>query len=378
MDGPLVGGIPVSGGPTRLGVVGAGVLGLTVVRAAAVASPELTVLVRPGTLARRFAAVEDGLALDVERGRLDPATAAAVLRRLRVTEDPGDLADVDVVIESTPEDVAGKQAVVAVLEQVVRATTVIASTTSSIPAGVLAAGARRPERFAVAHYIWPAHRVSLVEVAFAPEASPRTRRVMADVLAAQGKVPLVVADRAGFLLTRALYAYWNAVLELLRDGCPPGRVDAALRAFGWPMGPLRVMDGASLATVVCVHDQFARHLDVRWDAVGALGEAVRAGATSVYRGPSSDLADPGLLALLTAGRQPTACSDAQIVARTTGALAREVERAVGEGVAAWDEAERAVALAFGFPARRGSLRHWRMRDAVDRAAWPVPVGIGAD
>ncbi|MER3459573.1 MAG: 3-hydroxyacyl-CoA dehydrogenase, partial [Chloroflexota bacterium] len=103
-----------------------------------------------------------------KRGRHTEAEAAAALARLRITGDYADLADCDVVIESVYEDVGAKREVVAAVQEVLSPKGILASATSSIPASALAEGMRRPGRVIVTHYIWPAHRTRLVEMAVPP------------------------------------------------------------------------------------------------------------------------------------------------------------------------------------------------------------------
>ncbi len=65
-----------------------------------------------------------------------------------------------------------------------------------------------------------------------------------------GRLPLIVADGPGFVVNRLLMAYLNAALELLVTGVAPGRIDAGMREFGMPMGPLRQLDEIGLDTAL--------------------------------------------------------------------------------------------------------------------------------
>jgi len=370
--------------PVRVGVVGSGTLGSTVVRAALTAGSPVTVLVRGGDVrcrqhAERLAA---GIRREAERGRVPRGQTEQLLGRLRVTDRIGDLAASEVVVESVPESAPLKRQVIAAIEDVVPATTVIASTTSSIPAGVLAEGARHPERVVVAHFVWPAHRIPLVEVALHAGTDGAAAALLGRFLAQLRKEPLRVADRPGFLITRALFAYWDAAVELLRDGCPPAAVDDALTGFGWPLGPFAVMEGTTLSSVGRIYADLEPHLDAPFPSLAALSGAVTAGADRVY-GPGRVL-DHYLGALLCHGDDAARSDAAHIVERTVGALADEVDRAVGEGVAAsWQEAGAAIEVAYGFPRHRGGLARW-WRDngvrgtgtfATDRLTVPIAGSV---
>lgn len=356
--------------PPGVGVVGAGRLGSTVVRAALAAGSPVTVVVRGGAprCRQRAAELADGVSRDVARGHLTAAEADRLIRRARFTDRLTDLAGVDVVIESVPESVELKRAVIGSIEDVVAPDTVIASTTSSIPAGVLARGARHPERVVVAHYVWPAHRMPLVEVAFHPGTAVVAAARIDGMLRGQGKRQIRVADRPGFLITRALFAYWNAAAELLCEGCAPGAVDDALADFGWPMGPFAVMEGTGLSSVARIHADLAPHLGSPFPALAALTAAFDAGAVRI-RAPLRGL--DGHLAELLGVRYLLPVEPDDVVERTVGALAEEVDRAVAERVVgSWDEAGSAIDAAYGFPRKHGGLAQWS-RDGLHRGRQTV-------
>lgn len=356
----------------RIGVVGAGTLGTTVARAALASGSPVTVLVRGGAerCQRRAADLDTAVRRDAARGRLGGTDVAELLRRVRFTHRMDDLADADVVVESVPESAVAKRNVLAEIEDVVRGNALIASTTSSIPASVLAGGARHPERVVVAHYVWPAHRIRLVEVALHEVTDPAAVQRLDRMLAAQGKRAVRVADRPGFFITRALFAYWDAALELVRDGCAPAAVDDALTGFGWPMGPFAVMEGTGLPSVARIYAQLAPHLGVGFPALAALPTAVAAGVRGIY--DAQRALDAHLAVLIRRGVDAVGLEADAIVDRTVGALAAEVDRAVTEGVvASWDEAGVAIDLAYGFPESRGGLARWARKA---RADGPRPFG----
>ncbi|MER3459299.1 MAG: enoyl-CoA hydratase, partial [Chloroflexota bacterium] len=69
------------------------------------------------------------------------------------------------------------------------------------------------------------------------------------LLLQQGKIAVTVQDRPGFLVTRILAAYWSEVVYLIQEGVSPDQIDRALEAFGWPMGPCRMMDTVGFANM---------------------------------------------------------------------------------------------------------------------------------
>jgi 3-hydroxyacyl-CoA dehydrogenase/enoyl-CoA hydratase/3-hydroxybutyryl-CoA epimerase len=388
VDGPLVQGVRVT--PTQqrpgpaVGVVGAGTLGLTVAHAALAAGSPVVVLVRDrsgdgAAVRRRWEAVAGSLQREVTRGAISEAAAATLLDDLQVTSDPSRLADVDVVVEAVPEDLAAKRAALATIETHVSPTCLIASATSSIPASWLAARARHPERVVVAHYVWPAHRMPLVEVALHDGTSERARAALEDLLATQGKTGIRVADRPGFLITRALLAYWDEAVRLVAGGLEPVMIDQALETFGFPLGPLRMMDRAGLTTAAAVHEQLMSAEGHLFTALSRLRAVTNAGLPGFYAHRDTGRVPIPAAAAALRGVVPSLGRYARlgpesVIDRVVGALGHEVDCAVRSGVvASWSVAGRAIDLAYGFPRRHGGLQTWWSSRSRTRSLLPTAV-----
>jgi len=238
----------------RVGVVGIGTLGVTVAQLVLDAGGEAVLLVREGAdkIGSAERALDASLAREVNAGRLARVAAADARRRAHVTDQAAALSCCDIVIECLPEVLAGKRSLLAHVERHLADGAIFASATSSIPAAAIGAHARRPGRVAVAHFVWPANRSRLVEVAFPEHVDADVAEMLIGFLRAHGKHPLVVRDVAGFLVTRAVMAYWSETVELLAEGVSPVELDTALEGMGWPIGACRLLDGASISTAVSV------------------------------------------------------------------------------------------------------------------------------
>lgn len=358
--------------PRRVGVVGGGgTLGRTVVHAALAAGFTVTVVGRPGAErdAARFDAIATALERDVRTGRATPAAHADRLSRLVVTSDYAELRGVGAVVEAVAEDLTAKRAAYDRIEAVVEDDCLIASTTSTIPLRDLAAHARHPERFVVAHYVWPADRIPVVEVATSAATSAEARDRLDELLSYQGKSALHVADRPGFVITRVLFAYWSSAIEFVRHGLSPDVVDRELERFGWPMGPLRVIDATGPESVVRIFSGVAPALDAPLDGLSALAAAVGRGAASFYvRTRGERRVNDLMVAALQSGRRAAAESTARsaaIVDTTMCALAAEIDAAVQHNaVASWADVGAAIDLAYGFPASQGGVEAWWSRRAT--------------
>lgn len=162
--------------------------------------------------------------------------------RLSGTTDYSGMRHADLVIEAVFEDLAVKHAVIRDIERLVPASCVIASNTSSIPIARIAEASARPEMLLGMHYFSPVPRMPLLEVVRTKATHPRAIATAVAVGRRQGKTVIVVRDGAGFYTTRILAPYLNEAAHLLAEGVPVEEIDRALLAWGFPVGPLHLLD----------------------------------------------------------------------------------------------------------------------------------------
>ncbi|WP_407437989.1 fatty acid oxidation complex subunit alpha FadJ [Lelliottia sp.] len=154
----------------------------------------------------------------------------------------------DVVIEAVFEDLKLKQQMVADVEQHCAPHTIFASNTSSLPIGDIAANAARPEQVIGLHFFSPVEKMPLVEVIPHESTSAQTVATVVKLAKQQGKTPIVVADKAGFYVNRILAPYINEAMRLLTEGEKVENVDDALVKFGFPVGPIQLLDEVGIDT----------------------------------------------------------------------------------------------------------------------------------
>ncbi|MDP6687509.1 MAG: 3-hydroxyacyl-CoA dehydrogenase NAD-binding domain-containing protein [Acidobacteriota bacterium] len=152
----------------------------------------------------------------------------------------------DLVIESVVENLDVKRSVLSDIENVTRPDTVIATNTSSLTLSEMATSMKRPGRFVGLHFFNPVHRMPLVEVVCSELAEADAVGCALSFVHRLGKVPVKVADSPGFLVNRVLMPYLNEALLLVESGVPTAQIDGALKHFGMPMGPLRLLDEIGL------------------------------------------------------------------------------------------------------------------------------------
>jgi 3-hydroxyacyl-CoA dehydrogenase/enoyl-CoA hydratase/3-hydroxybutyryl-CoA epimerase len=359
--------------PRRLGVVGAGVMGGGIAQQASYRGLEVRLkdissaplLLALQTARRRFGDLQ-------RRRRLSAADVRRGMERISATTDYTGFGQADVVVEAVVENLAIKHEVLAALEQVVGEKTVLATNTSSLTVASIATALTRPERFVGMHFFNPVHRMPLVEVVKGPESSPLAVETVRALVMAMGKVPIVVGDAPGFFVNRVLAPYLNEALALVAEGAGVKEVDAALRSFGMPMGPLRLLDEIGLDVAAKVTAQMgdaAGHRPPGSDAAERLvasGRLGRKGGAGFYRYPGrkEPVVDPQAEALV---RGPAAAVDSTwIVDRCILAMLNEAAVALEQGVvSSAPAADLALVLGLGFAPFRGGVFRYAEERGVE-------------
>jgi 3-hydroxybutyryl-CoA dehydrogenase len=243
--------------PSRVGVVGCGLMGSGIAEVAARSGRDVTVVEADAAAAERgLARIGASLATAVDRGKLAEADRDAALSRIQVTHDQDALADRELVIEAVVEDEPMKVAVFEMLDKVVAAgDAVLASNTSSIPIMKLAMATQRPEAVVGLHFFNPVPVLKLVELVpslLTSEATlDRSERFAVDAL---GKRVIRSQDRAGFVVNALLIPYLLSAIRMLESGFATAEdIDAGMvEGCAHPMGPLHLTDLIGLDTTMAV------------------------------------------------------------------------------------------------------------------------------
>ncbi|WDE08334.1 fatty acid oxidation complex subunit alpha FadJ [Thalassomonas viridans] len=150
--------------------------------------------------------------------------------------------DLDIIVEAVFEDLPLKQKMVADVEEFCKPTTIFASNTSSLPIGQIAEKAARPENVIGLHYFSPVDKMPLAEIIAHETTSDETISTTVAFAKKQGKTPIVVKDKAGFYVNRILAPYMNEAANLLLEGESIEKLDKTLVNFGFPVGPMQLLD----------------------------------------------------------------------------------------------------------------------------------------
>ncbi|MFA5495921.1 MAG: fatty acid oxidation complex subunit alpha FadB [Porticoccaceae bacterium] len=319
----------------------------------------------------------------VERGAMTAEAAAAVLERIQPTLDYSGINQCEMVIEAVVEKESVKQAVLAEVEKLVPATTVLASNTSSILISSIATALDRPENFCGLHFFNPVHAMPLVEVVKGEKTSEQSvSQGVAHVLG-MGKKAVVVKDCNGFLVNRVLFPYFAGFNLLMRDGADFEQVDRVMEDWGWPMGPAYLLDVIGIDVAVHAADVVAEgypdRLTMNFTQASHLmylnqrfGQKNGKGFYRYERddkGKTTKAADEEAWRLLephVAARR--VFSDEEIIARMMIPMATEMARCLDEGIVGSPaEGDMALLYGIGFPRFRGGVLRWL--DEVGMAAF---------
>ena len=241
----------------QLGIVGTGLMGSGIAEVAAKAGIEVILRSRtPEAADASYAGLQKSLARQVDRGKIEAATAGDVAARVRAVTDLDELASCDLVLESIVEDLATKQELFAQLDRICAPAAILASNTSTLPIVELAMVTSRPERVCGLHFFNPAPVMSLVEIARALTTSDETMAEVRSFVETCGKTGVEVKDQAGFVVNALLFPYLNNAVKLFDAGVASrDDIDAAMKGgCNFPMGPLELLDLVGLDTSVSILD----------------------------------------------------------------------------------------------------------------------------
>jgi 3-hydroxybutyryl-CoA dehydrogenase len=229
----------------RVGVVGLGTMGAGIAQLCMEAGLETIgheVDADRGEAAR--GRIAHFLGRKVEKGQLEGSARDAALERLCLVTDLDELARCDVVIEAVFEELEAKHAVFAELERVCASDAILATNTSALSVGAIAAGIEYPERVAGMHFFNPAPLMPLVEVVRAERTSEEVVEALYALAKRLGREPIRCADTPGFVVNRVLIPLLNDCVRVLDEtGVSPEDIDKAMTlGAGWPLGPCALLD----------------------------------------------------------------------------------------------------------------------------------------
>ncbi|MCX4148613.1 3-hydroxyacyl-CoA dehydrogenase NAD-binding domain-containing protein [Paraburkholderia madseniana] len=353
----------------KIGVVGGGTMGAGIAVAVLDAGLPVTMIERDdASLARGRAHIEkvyDGM---IAKGRMSAEKKADVMTRWQGSTSYDALADADLVIEAVFEDLSVKKAVFAELDRVCKAGAVLATNTSYLDIDAIAASISRPADVIGLHFFSPANIMKLLEVVVPKQVSADVVATAFELAKKLRKTPVRAGVCDGFIGNRVLAVYRNAADAMMEDGASPYQIDAAVRAFGFPMGPFQVVDlaGGDIGWAARKRRAATRNPNARYVHIadrlcerGWFGQKTGRGFYLYPEGSRSGAPDPEVEAIIDAEREragitPRTFTDEEIVRRYMAAMINEGANVVHEGIALRPlDVDVTFLYGYGFPRYRG-------------------------
>jgi 3-hydroxyacyl-CoA dehydrogenase / enoyl-CoA hydratase / 3-hydroxybutyryl-CoA epimerase len=348
----------------KIGILGAGFMGAGI---ASIAAAQGT-LVRlkdadHARVGKGLAAVREVLRDRLTKKQITRQQLDDAMSLVGGTTDYSGFGNVDLVIEAVFEDLAVKQQVMRDTDAVTRADAIFASNTSTIPIAHIAEASSRPNRVIGMHFFSPVQKMPLLEVIVTPETSREVTTTVVAYGKTLGKTVIVVNDAPGFFANRILAPYINEAGNLLDEGVAIDAVDRALVEFGFPVGPITLIDevgldiaGKSGAIMVeAFGDRLAPSQSLQ--RVVAAGRTGRKGKKGFYRYDDAGKkggVDPSVYDLLPSGQPRTQLPADEIQRRCVLAMVNEAVRCLQEGILrAPRDGDVGAVFGIGFPPFRG-------------------------
>lgn len=351
----------------KVGVIGAGVMGSGIAQWCAVNGFHVVLRdVKTEFIERGWEVIRRVCEGSLKRGKLSEQDVQAALSRIETTTTWDGFAECDLVIEAIVEDVGVKQKLFTELAEMVRPDALLASNTSALPIEEIAGHVSNPERTLGMHFFNPVGRMPLVELILGRQTSENAATRGLAFVKELEKSPVICRSAPGFLVTRVLFFYLNEACRIWEEGASTELLDSVMREWGWPMGPMRLIDEVGVDVADFIFGELAHYFPGRFQRsticerlLSAELKGRKNGASSgfyTYEGressPSAAVADfsPSFVSPL---------SNSEISDRLMSVMINEARRCLDEGVIKTPEdVDFALLSGAGFPASRGGLMHY--------------------
>ena len=237
------------------GVIGAGQMGNGITQVAAMSGLNVTMNdIKEEFVERGLATITKILSRNVEKGKMTDDEKAAVLGRIKTSVSLKDMSSADFVVEAAVENEALKFQIFKDLDEICESGVILATNTSSIPIGRIAAQTRRPEKVIGMHFMNPVPVMRLVEVIPGIATSEETLKITWQLAEKFRKTPAQANDYPGFIANRILLPMINeAVYCLYHNVGTREDIDTVMKlGMNHPMGPLTLADLIGLDTCLAV------------------------------------------------------------------------------------------------------------------------------
>jgi len=247
-------------------VIGAGTMGNGIAQVSAQAGYSVLMSdIKDDFVKKGMASIEKSLDRGVKKGAMTENDKANVMSRIKTTLDIKDAKDADLVIEAAPEVLDLKKNLFRQLDEICQADAILATNTSSLPIGEIAAVTKRPRKVIGIHFMNPVPVMKGVEIIPGRHTAVDVLEASKEYIKKIGKEPCEARDYAGFIVSRLVDALMNEAILCVMDGNKPEEVDKAAKlCLNHPMGPLELCDLAGADIVLhgleTMYEEFGERL----------------------------------------------------------------------------------------------------------------------
>jgi 3-hydroxybutyryl-CoA dehydrogenase len=249
---------------SRVAVLGAGTMGHGIAQVCASAGLETRLYDLHQALCEAgLEKIRDNLQKGVAKGKVREEERDAALARLTATADfDAAVSGAELVVEAAPERLELKQALFKAAAAIVAPTAILATNTSSLSIGSIAAGVPGPERVIGAHFFNPVHIMKLLEIVVGPATAPAVVASLRALALRLGKDAITVKDSPGFATSRLGLVIGLEAIRMVEEGVASAEdIDKAMvLGYGFPMGPLRLTDLVGLDVRLSIAEYLSEHL----------------------------------------------------------------------------------------------------------------------
>ncbi|MEZ4462713.1 MAG: 3-hydroxyacyl-CoA dehydrogenase NAD-binding domain-containing protein [bacterium] len=349
---------------TRMGVLGAGLMGAGIVQVAAFRGYNVRLKDRDAAgLGWGLNYCNDLFQKQVSRRSMSAPEADIAMGRISGTTTYEGFELCEIVIEAVFEDVDLKQKIVADIDALGNPDLIFASNTSTIPITKIAEHAKHPENVIGMHFFSPVHKMPLLEIIKTDKTSDRAIATTLKVGRDMGKTCIVVSDGPGFFTSRVVGSYINEAGWVLQEGGSVEAIDQTMEAFGFPVGPMKLTDEVGIDVGVKAAKVLGEAFKHRLDQPTALlviadeGRKGRKNGKGLYLyGGDTKGVDVTVYDKLPGGRDRKDIDRELIRDRIWLAMLNECAYCLQEGIAATPrDIDIGVIFGLGFPPFRGGI-----------------------
>ena len=272
----------------KIGVMGTGTMGSGIIQVCAAAGYDVVIRSsKQEYIDGALAKIDKNLSKMVSREKITEEDKAATLGRISGGTTFDVLADCDLIIESSTENMDKKKELFSELDKVCKDNAILATNTSALSITEIAAVTSRPAQVIGMHFFNPVPAMKLVEVVKGIATSDEVKDAVVATTESLKKTPVEVAEAPGFVVNRVLIPMINEAVGILADGVASAEgIDTAMKlGANHPMGPLALGDLIGLDVCLAIMETlFNEYGDPKYRPNPLLRKRVRANKLGMKTG----------------------------------------------------------------------------------------------